>query len=177
MTGTAERLIAFLRTKTGSGLLFDIAEHKAKRTLNQNNYYWVLLEKVAAALRMSKPELHNRLLRQYGVLQLFDGKAIVAFIADTESAENDALRAEKFHLRPTSVTRESEIGTVRMYVLLKGTHEMNTAEMSVLLDGLIQEARNLDIETLTPAELERMRQYAQENKGNGDSEESKGNRI
>lgn len=177
MTGTAEKIITFLLAKTGSGLLFDLTEHKAKRTLTQNAYYWVLLEKVAGAVRMSKPELHNRLLRQYGVLQRFDGKAIAAFIADTESAENEALRAETFHLRPTSVTKESAQGTMRQYVLLKGTHEMNTAEMSVLLDGLIQEARNLDIETLTPAELERMRQYAQENKGNGDTEESKRNRI
>lgn len=177
MTGTAEKIITFLLAKTGSGLFFDLTEHKAKRTLTQNAYYWVLLEKVAAALRMSKPELHNRMLRQYGVWQRYGDKVVVALIADTDEAEETALRAEKLHLKPTSVTIESEVGTMRQYVLLKGTHEMNTEEMSVLLDGLIQEARNLDIETLTPAELERMRQYAQENKGNRDTEESKGNRI
>lgn len=171
MTGTAEKIITFLLAKTGSGLLFDLTEHKAKRTLTQNAYYWVLLEKVAEAVRISKPELHNLLLRQYGVLQRIDGKAIAAFIADTESAENEALRAETFHLRPTSVTKEGAQGTMRQYVLLKGSHDMTTTEMAALLDGLILEAKQLGIETLPPAELERMRAYeASKNQSNNDSQ-------
>jgi hypothetical protein len=51
--------------------------------------------------------------------------------------------------------------------MLKGSHDLNTTEMAELLDGLIQEARQLDIETMTPAELERLRAYeAQKNQSN-----------
>ena len=62
VTGTAEKILVFLmgqdRTK-----IWDLAPHKEKRTLSQNAYYWQLLGKTADALRISKPELHNRMLR------------------------------------------------------------------------------------------------------------------
>ena len=41
-------------------------------------------------------------------------------------------------------------------MMLKGTHEYDSKEMSVLINGVVDEARDLDIETLTPAELDRM---------------------
>lgn len=166
MTGTAEKLITFLMSKTNSGILYDLLEHKEKRTLTQNSYYWVLLEKVAGALKMSKPELHNRLLRDYSVLLRVCGEAVAVFLPDTENAEEEALRATAYHVRPTSVVMEGRKGTLRQYVMLKGSHELDTKEMSVLLDGLIQEAKQLGIETMTPAELERLRAYeTQKDKG------------
>lgn len=167
MTGTAEKLITFLMSKTNTGLLYDLKEHKEKRTLTQNAYYWVLIDKVAGAARISKPELHNRLLRQYGVLERVDGLPLAVFLPDTENAEKSALEATTYHLRPTSVTKQGSKGTLRQYVMLKGSHDLNTTEMAVLLDGLIQEARQLSIETMTPAELERLRAYeAQKNQSN-----------
>jgi hypothetical protein len=90
MTGTAEKLITFLMSKTNTGLLYDLKEHKEKRTLTQNAYYWVLIDKVAGAARISKPELHNRLLRQYGVLERVDGFPLAVFLPDTENAEKSA---------------------------------------------------------------------------------------
>lgn len=167
MTGTAEKLITFLMSKTNTGLLYDLKEHKEKRTLTQNAYYWVLIDKVAGAARISKPELHNRLLRQYGVLERVDGFPLAVFLPDTENAEKSALEATTYHLRPTSVTKQGSKGTLRQYVMLKGSHDLNTTEMAELLDGIIQEARQLGIETMTPAELERLRAYeAQKNQSN-----------
>lgn len=44
----------------------------------------------------------------------------------------------------------------------RGLREFSTQEFSHLLDLLIQDAEALGIETLTPAELARMRAYEQE---------------
>ena len=38
-----------------------------------------------------------------------------------------------------------------------GSSEYNTQEMSVLIDGIVQEAKQLGIETLTPMELARLK--------------------
>lgn len=66
-------------------------------------------------------------------------------------------------MKPTS---QVKLGTknqmFRTYVMIRGSSTYDTKEMSILLDELIQEAQNLGIETLTPAELEEIRQYEQE---------------
>ena len=43
------------------------------------------------------------------------------------------------------------------YRIYKGTSEYNTREMSIFIDGVVHEAQNLDIETKTPAEIERIK--------------------
>ena len=43
------------------------------------------------------------------------------------------------------------------YRIFKGSSEYDTKEMSLLIDGIVQEAKNLGIETMTPAEVERLK--------------------
>ena len=47
-----------------------------------------------------------------------------------------------------------EIG--HAYIIIRGSHTYNSKEMSTLLNGVIQEAQSLGIETMTPAEIEEM---------------------
>ena len=138
---------------------FEVKPYKQARTNRQNAYYWVLLTQVADAMRMSKIECHNRMLRDYGQPCIIDGEVIYAMLPDTEDTERGTLRSETYHLRPTSQTRTGAEHGYRAYMLLRGSHEYNTAEMTVLLDGLIQEAKALGVETATPDELARMREY------------------
>jgi hypothetical protein len=44
------------------------------------------------------------------------------------------------------------------YRVYKGSSEYDTREMAVLIDGIISEAKELDIETLPPAEIARMKE-------------------
>ena len=44
------------------------------------------------------------------------------------------------------------------YKIFKGSSEYNTKEMAVLIDGIISEAKELDIETLPPVEVERLKE-------------------
>ena len=48
-------------------------------------------------------------------------------------------------------------GKFNVYMRLKGSSEMNSAEMSHFLDGLVSDAKELGIETDTPEQIERMK--------------------
>ena len=150
ITGTAEKILSFLLGQDKTKL-WDLTPHRVKRSLSQNAYYWQLLGKTADALRISKPELHNRMLRDFGQIAWVEGQPISVEIPDTDKAEKTAIQSETFHIKPTDKTTERNGKPYRTYILLRGSHEYNTWEMSILLDGMIQEAQAQGIETLTPA--------------------------
>ena len=43
-------------------------------------------------------------------------------------------------------------------MMIKGSSEFDTSEMSYFIDQIVEEAQELGIETATPDELERMKQ-------------------
>ena len=157
MTGTAAQIIRWLVGQKPE-TIWEIKKQRKKRTLSQNAYYWQLIGKMADALREPKTRVHNEMLRSYGQAHGIDGRLVTVTIPDTEKAWEEAIRSSTLHIAPTS---QVHLGTknqmFRTYILLKGSHEMTTEEMSVLLDGTITEAQQLGIETLKPAELEAMK--------------------
>ena len=48
------------------------------------------------------------------------------------------------------------------YLIYKETHTVDSAEMARLIDGTIEEAKQLGIETLTPIEIENLKGYKKE---------------
>lgn len=164
MIGKAAELVTKLAAliTAGDEQIYELRIYRSPRTLTQNAYYWQLLTQLAGALRISKTELHNRLLRDYGQVMRVGGELVMVCLPDTPDAERKALRSETYHVKPTSQVRADKNGVMRRtYVMLRGSSDYNTKEMSVLVDGLVQEAKQQGIETLTPAELERMRAHAQ----------------
>ena len=130
---------------------------REKRSLDSNAYYWVLLSRLAEYMKISKPCAHNMMLRRYGQNLLIDGIKAYIRIPDTEKAEKMALEASTYHIRPTSQTVSGSDGvTYRTYVMLKGSSDYDTREMSELIDGLVSECKECGIETATPEELQRM---------------------
>lgn len=133
--------------------------HRKKRSLDANAYYWQLLTKVAESMELSKPQAHNYFLRHYGQLAIFDGKAAYIVLPDTKETEKTIEQSETYHLKPTSQVKEGKDGLMyRTYMMLRGSSEYNTKEMSVLIDGLVSEAKELGIEVLSPDELERLKE-------------------
>lgn len=136
----------------------EIKQHREKRSLSANAYYWQLLSKLADMLEVSKPFAHNLMLRRYGRPETLGGKLTYLVVPDTEEAEQQALEAETFHIKPTSQTKNGNDGqTYRTYVLLRGSSGYDTKEMSALIDGLVNECKAVGIETLTPEEIARLR--------------------
>ena len=138
-------------------LTVEIKQYREKRSLDANAYYWQLLTQLADALNISKPAAHNRMLRQYGQLMIIDGQAVYTVLPDTEEAEKAINAAETYHLKPTSQVKQGKGGKMyRTYMMLRGSSDYDTKEMSVLINGLVEECKEQGVETIPPDELRRI---------------------
>lgn len=158
--GRAKDIIAFLTSDNiDQDAIWDLTIHKKKRSLSSNAYYWQLLEKIAVKTHEPKAKLHNLNLRTLGLVQRVEDKPVYTLIPDTVEAENEALNALTYHIAPRSATVEGKDGVrYRYYVLLRGSSSFSVSEMQALVDFAVQDAKALDIEVLTPNELQRMRE-------------------
>lgn len=168
MIGTKIQCITYLANVPDDDKKYEVKEHKERRSLNQNSYYWNLCGKVAVKTKISTARIHNENLRSLGLYEYIEDRLVTVYLPDTDAAENQTLESTTYHIKPTSQTRTGRDGvTYRTYVMLRGSHTFNTVEMSALLDMMIEEAKAQDIETLTPDELARMRlNEEQKNKSN-----------
>lgn len=128
---------------------------REKRSLDSNGYYWVILDKMAGVLGSTKEEVHEIMLHRYGTFDLLDDKPITI----TVSSEVDINRIDGHY----KAYKASSDGRFVSYFKLKGSSEMNTEEFAHLLDGAIQEAKELGVETLSPNEIERLKQLEIDN--------------
>lgn len=126
---------------------------RKKRSLSANAYYHVLVRKMAKKLRSTETEVHNHLLGAYGEPEKIGEKVVTTLIPDGA----DYLKSDVAHLRPTDVTEERKGTLWRWFYVMKPSHKYDSIEMARLIDGAVSEAKDLDIETLTPNELERMK--------------------
>lgn len=128
------------------------------RSRNANAYFYVLVDKLADVLRVSKPYVHNLMLRKYGQLERIDGKPVWVVLPETDDVSHMVDEDETLHVRPTDQVKEGNDGKMyRTYLLLKGSHELNTRDMSILLDGVISECHEVGIPTATPDEIARIK--------------------
>ena len=141
----------------GKDLDIKVTQHREKRSLTQNAYYWTLCAKLASKLNITTSRLHNLMLRDSAPPFLIDGKIAMQPIPDTEKAENDILEAETFHLKPTSGIIQGNDGAIyRWYIVLRGSSTFDTVEMTSLLNRMVEECKEHGIETATPEELEQI---------------------
>ena len=138
MVGTIKELIPKM-LNLDENKEYEVKEHKHKRSLNANAYYWVLINKIADALNQSKEFVHMCMLKQYGQRYV----VCVPYYTPIESLvkyyEQDGVRKQGDKLFKT-------------YIVYLPSSEMNTYEMSKLIDGTVEEAQSMGIETMTPDE-------------------------
>lgn len=145
-TGSATALISKLAdelVKLGDTVVdVEVKKHREKRSLDANAYFHLLVDKMSKELRVTAEEVKQRLVCDYGS----DG----VYIRLTATAN-----IESFGVRYYRLIGESK-GTQKPcndYLVFKPTHEMDKAEMARLIDGTVEEAKQLGIETRTPDEL------------------------
>lgn len=127
----------------------ELKEKKRKRSLDQNAMYWSILTQVAKKLNISNPRCHNLMLRRYGQLERYGDQAVYVVLPDTDEALEKAAEAETYHLKPTSQVKVGKDGQYyRTYLLLRGSSTYDSSEMSRLVEGLLDEAKELGIEMI-----------------------------
>lgn len=125
-------------------LSIEIKPFRAKRSLNANNYAWLLLTEIADALRASKEEIYLIMLKRYGQSELISVLShipIEHYVKYYEEAGESKLNGKLF----------------KHYRVYKGSSEYDSREMSIFIDGVVSEAKELGIQTETPDEIARMK--------------------
>ena len=137
---------------TEKDLRLKLTQWRNKRSLNANNYFHLLCDKLADAQGMSKPRMKNLLLFRYG--QRSRDKDGNIAIVKTNASEDMILEREDFHCWPI---QNAPDGTP-MYVLLEHSRFFDSKAMSVLIDGTVEEAKSQGIDVLNPNEVEELKQ-------------------
>ena len=117
-----------------------IDKYRERRSLNANNYAWALISKIGDVLRKSKEEVYFEMLKQYGQSEMISVLAhipIGQYVKYCDEAGESTLNGKVF----------------KHYRVYKGSSEFDTREMSIFIDGIVYEAKQLGIQTKTPDEI------------------------
>ena len=128
-------------------IAIECKEHRKKRSLDANSYAWVLITKIADIQRTSKDEVYIEMLKRYGQRE----KQLISII-DNEEAIAMIYRATNSHC---TVVGEGAVNgkQFKHLAVLIGSSQYDSRQMAILVDGIVSEAKDLDIDTMTPAEL------------------------
>ena len=113
--------------------------------MTANAYAWSLIGKIADALRTSKEETYLTMLKRYGqseIVSVLSSIDVTGYFKYFEAVGKATLQGKEF----------------THYKIFKGSSEYDSREMAILIDGIISEAKDLDIETLPPREIERLKE-------------------
>ena len=129
-------------------LTIEVKEHKEKRSLDANAYCWVLCSEIAKVAKTSKDEVHEEMIQRYAP---FDRREDGGYITVT------MLSTIPVTMLGGHWKKIDERDKFSSYMKLVGSSEMDTGQMSHFLDGVVSEAKELEIETDTPEQIERMK--------------------
>ena len=142
--GTIEQVIQYL-FKQDKTKQYEVKEHKEKRSLDANAYMWVLISKLQEKLKIEKEEIYKDAIKNIGVYEVIPVKneAVDRFI---EAWKHNGIGW-------LCETTKSKLEGFTNIIAYYGSSTYNTNEMSRLIDLIVQECKQLDIETMTPEQL------------------------
>jgi len=127
-----------------------IEKHRKKRSLDSNAYAWSLITEIGNVLRLSKEEVYLKFLKEYGQVIL------VPFL----KGKTPSGYAKYYEYEASTKINGKDADYYRIY---KSSSGFNSKEMSIFIDGLVQEARNLGIPTKEDYEIEAMLKEMEKN--------------
>lgn len=129
-----------------SDVEISVKKFRHKRSLDANGYAWVLIDKIAALMKMNKLEVYKDHIRGLG------GVSQTVCVQDYAAAkliENWC----KNGLGWQAETFKSKIDGCVNVTLYYGSSTYDTEQMSSLINSLVDTAKSLGIETMPPEEL------------------------
>ena len=126
-----------------------VAEIKRKtkaRSKDANAYAWELMGQMADLLHTDKESVYLEMLRRYGQ----------QFVVKVPNKSVEMFKRQyKYCEQHETLPAEERAQYYRVYL---GSSTYTTKEMSVLIDGIVSECKDLGIETMTPEELARIKE-------------------
>lgn len=119
---------------------YELKEHRKRRSLSQNSYCWELCNKLADVLRVSKDDVYLEMLKSYGQ----------SMLVSLNSTINPSLWFKYYEVDNITPDERNVV-----YRVFRGSSTYDSREMSIFIDGIIQECENVGIPTVTPEEIKR----------------------
>lgn len=127
----------------------ELKEYRQKRSSDANAYCWTLLDKLSEVLREPKEELYRGYIRNIG--------GVSDTVCALDSAVDKLRKSwERNGLGWQTDTMPSKKEGCTNVVLYYGSSTYDTAQMSRLIDMIIQDCKGCGIETLPPERLAAM---------------------
>lgn len=146
MIGTPIQLASYIIT-LDKEKKYEIKPYVEKRSINANNYAWQLMEQIGHILHTSKDEMYELMLQQYGTL-LRDSNDDLIVIPIASELKSTATLHLKFIGK-----KEVNGNLLNMYAVIKGSSQYDTKEMARFIDGVVYEAKEVGVNTMTPNEI------------------------
>lgn len=127
----------------------EIKEHHEKRSLDSNAYCWTLIDCLAEKLALSKTEIYRSYIKEIG------GNRETVCVQE-RAAEKLCRGWEHNGLGWQTDTMPSKLPGCVNVVLYYGSSTYDTAQMSRLIDMVVQDCKAQGIETLPPEKLAAM---------------------
>ena len=120
--------------------------YRKARTIPANAYFHKLCNDLAAVLGVDDDEMKTHLVLKYGAVAERDGVPVTITLPH-------AADVQEFYRYAKWIESDEYTDT---YLLYKQTHTLDRAEFSRLIDGTVEDCKELGIETIPPDELAQM---------------------
>lgn len=128
-------------------LAIKATKYREKRSLDANAYAWVLMQKIAEAVHSDRWAVYLELLQKYS-------RSFTHIIVKEAAVD----RMKELYRTCVDLGEVKVNGqTGHQLQVYYGSSTFNMKEMSVFIDGIVSECKELGIETMTPDELGRMK--------------------
>lgn len=122
-------------------------KYRERRSLDSNAYAWVLMQKIAEAIHSDRWAVYLEMLKKYS--------REFTFVICKENAIDKLKELYRTTIDLGEVNVNGTTGH-QMQVFF-GSSTFDTKAMSVFIDGIVSECKEMGIETLPPEEIERMK--------------------
>ena len=121
--------------------VYELKEYKQQRNKQQNSKYWKLISELSLVTKIGIEELHFDMLKNYS--QRYE----ILVPSDIE------LRGIEYYEQKSKLSKNGREYTV--YHVFTPSHELNTSEFAILMQGLVEECKAQGIDTRSPDEIRR----------------------
>jgi hypothetical protein len=124
-----------------------VREHKKKRSLDANAYCWVLINKIADALRITPVEIYRQ-----AILNVAGNYEVIPIKEEAADHFKQVWEAQGLGW-PCVDMGKSKIAGYRNLRAYYGSSTYSTTQMAQLIENLLQDCRALDIEVKSEEEI------------------------
>lgn len=122
-------------------------KYRKKRSLDANAYFWVLVDKLAEKTGNDRIAIYRNAIKDIG--------GVSETVCLKEDAANKLCEIwSKNGIGWQTDIMSSKLKGCKVVILYYGSSTYDTKQMSLLIDNIVQDCKAVGIQTMTPAELQ-----------------------